>query len=48
MSDITDTTIYKLLQNPKVMSIELGHDGIMEAINLLQSSGLLKKGGIVK
>ena len=48
MSGIRDTSIYKLLKNPKVMGIELGHDGIMEAINLLQSSGLLKKGGRVK
>ena len=48
MSGIRDTSIYKLLKNPKVMGIELGHDGIMEAINLLQSSGFLKKGGRVK
>ena len=48
MSNIRDSSIYKLLKNPKVMGIELGHDGIMEAINLLQSSGLLKKGGRVK
>ena len=48
MSNIRDSSIYKLLDNPKVMGIELGHEGIMEAINLLQNSGLLKKGGIVK
>ena len=48
MSNIRDSSIYKLLKNPKVMGIELGHDGIMEAINILQSSGLLKEGGKVK
>jgi hypothetical protein len=47
-SNIKNSSIYKLLDNPKVMGVELGHEGIMEAINLLQSSGLLKKGGIVK
>ncbi len=46
--NIKNSSIYKLLDNPKVMGVELGHEGIMEAINLLQSSGLLKKGGIVK
>ena len=47
-ASLKDSALYKLLQNPKVMGIELGHEGIMEAINLLQSSGFLKKGGIVK
>ena len=47
-SNIKNSSIYKLLDNPKVMGVELGHEGIMEAINLLQNSGLLKKGGIVK
>ena len=46
--NIKNSSIYKLLDNPKVMGVELGHEGIMEAINLLQNSGLLKKGGIVK
>ena len=48
MSNIRDSSIYKLLKNPKVIGVDLGHEGIMEAINILQSSGLLKKGGIVK
>ena len=43
-----DSALYKLLEDPKVMGIELGHEGVLEAINLLQSSGLLKKGGKVK
>ena len=42
------SSLYKLLDNPKVMGVELGHEGIMEALNLLQNSGLLKKGGRVK
>jgi len=48
MSNVRDSSIYKLLENPKVMGVELGHDGIMEAINLLQSSGMFKKGGKIK
>ena len=48
MSNIRDSSIYKLLKNPKYMGVELSHDGIMEAINILQSSGLLKEGGKVK
>ena len=47
-SNIKNSSIYKLLDNPKVMGVELGHEGIMEAINLLQRSGLLKDGGKVK
>ena len=47
-SNVRDSSIYKLLKNPKVMGFELGHEGIMEAINILQSSGLLKEGGKVK
>ena len=47
-SNIKNSSIYKLLDNPKVMGVELGHEGIMEAINLLQRSGLLKKGGRVR
>ena len=46
--DIKNSSLYKLLDNPKVMGVELGHEGIMEALNLLQNSGLLKKGGRVK
>ena len=47
-SNIKNSSIYKLLDNSKVMGVELGHEGIMEAYNLLQNSGLLKKGGRVK
>ena len=46
--DTTNFYIYKLLDDPKVMGVELGHEGIMEVYNLLQNSGLLKKGGRVK
>ena len=45
---IKKTSLYKLLDNPKVMGVELGEQGIMEVINLLQNSGLLKDGGKVK
>jgi hypothetical protein len=45
---IKNTSLYKLLDNPKVMGVELGEQGIMEVINLLQNSGLLKDGGKVK
>ena len=47
-SNIKKSSLYKLLDHPKVMGVELGHEGIMEAYNLLQNSGLLKKGGRVK
>jgi hypothetical protein len=47
-SNVKNSSIYKLLDNPKVMGVELGHEGIMEAINLLQRSGLLKKGGRIR
>ena len=47
-SNIKNSSIHKLLDNPKVMGVELGYEGIMEAYNLLQNSGLLKKGGRVK
>ena len=47
-SNVKDSALYKLLDNPKIMGVELGHEGIMEAINLLQRSGLLKKGGRVR
>jgi hypothetical protein len=45
---IKNSSLYKLLDNPKVLGTELGYEGIMETINLLQNSGLLKKGGRVK
>ena len=47
-SNIKNSSIYKLLDNPQVLSTELGHETIIEIINLLQNSGLLKKGGRVK
>ena len=47
-SNIKNSSIYKLLDNPKAMGVELGHEGIMEAIQLLQNSGLLKKRWQVK
>jgi hypothetical protein len=31
------------LENPKAIGTELGHDTIMEIINLIQHSGLAKK-----
>ena len=47
-SNVKDSALYKLLDNPRVMGVELGHEGIMEALHLLQKSGLLKKGGRVR
>ena len=47
-SNIKNSSLYKLLDHPHPMGVELGHEGIMEAYNLLQNSGLLKKGGRVK
>ena len=45
---IKNSSIYKLLDNPQVLGTELGHETIIEIINLLQNSGLLKDGGIAK
>ena len=45
---IKNSSLYKLLDNPKLMGVELGHEGIIELYNLMQNSGLLKKGGRVK
>ena len=47
-SNIKNSSIYKLLDNPQVIGVELGHESIVEIINLLQNSGLLKDGGRVK
>ena len=47
-SNIKNSSIYKLLDNPQVLGTELGHETIIEIINLLQNSGLLKKSGRVK
>jgi len=40
---IKDSTLYKLLENPKVLGVELGHESIIELINLIQNSGIVKK-----
>ena len=47
-SNIKNSSLYKLLDHPHPMGVELGYEGIMEAYNILQNSGLLKKGGRVK
>ena len=44
---IKESSIYKLLENPKAMGVELGHEGILETMNLIQKLAL-KKGGRVK
>tara|TARA_R110002020_G_scaffold303195_1_gene518553 strand:+ start:2153 stop:2755 length:603 start_codon:yes stop_codon:yes gene_type:complete len=44
---IKDSALYKMLDNPKVLGVELGHESIIEIINLLNRSGLLKNGGRV-
>jgi len=36
------------ITNPTATAAELSSEGIMEAINLLQSSGMFKKGGKIK
>ena len=43
VADIKDSALYKLLENPKVLGVELGHETILEIINLIQYSGLAKK-----
>ena len=47
-SNIKNSSLYKLLDDPKVMGVELGHESIVEIMNLIQNSGLLKKGGRVR
>ena len=44
---ITKSGLYKLLNNPKVMGVELGHEGIMELMTLLQNAGFFSEGGKV-
>jgi len=46
-STVKDSSLYKLLDNPRVLGMELGHEGIMEVINLMQNLAL-KRGGRVK
>ena len=43
VAGIKDSALYKLLENPKVLGVELGHDTIMQVINLIQNSGIVKK-----
>ena len=43
VAGIKDSALYKLLENPKVLGVELGHETIMEVINLIQGSGIVKK-----
>ena len=44
---IKESSLYKLLENPAVLGVELGHEGILETMNLIQKLAL-KKGGRVK
>ena len=41
---IKDSSIYKLLDNPKVMGVELGHEGIMEALKRMKKDRGKRKG----
>ena len=43
VAGIKDSALYKLLDNPKILGVELGHETIMEVINLIQNSGVVKK-----
>ena len=43
VSGIKDSSLYKLLENPKVLGMELGHDTIMQVIELIKNSGIVKK-----
>ena len=43
IAGIKDSSLYKLLKNPKVIGVDLGHDSILEIINLIQNSGLVQK-----
>ena len=43
VAGIKDSSIYKTLKDPRVIGLDLGHDTIMEVINLIQNSGLVKK-----
>ena len=45
---IKESSIYKLLEHPQVLGTELGYEGILGAIQLLQNFGLLKDGEKVK
>ena len=43
VAGLKDSALYKLLKNPKMIGTELGYDSILEIINLIQNSGLVKK-----
>jgi hypothetical protein len=43
VAGIKDSALYKLLENPKVLGVELGHDTIMQVIQLIQNPGIVKK-----
>ena len=43
VAGIKDSPLYKLLKNPQVIGLDLGNDTILEIINLIQNSGLVKK-----
>jgi len=47
-SSIKNSSIYKLLENEKLLGTELGHGALIELIHLAQNSGLMKRGGRVK
>jgi hypothetical protein len=47
-SKVRDSSLYKLLDNPQVLGVELSNEAIISIIDLLQSSGFLKDGGRVK
>ena len=43
VAGIKDSALYKTLKNPRVIGLDLGHDTILEIINLIQNSGLVQK-----
>ena len=43
VAGIKDSALYKLLENPKVLGVELGHDTILQIMNLIQGSGIVIK-----
>ena len=43
VAGIKDSALYKLLSDPKVLGTELGHDTILQIMNLIQGSGIVKK-----
>ena len=43
VAGIKDSSLYKTLKDPSVIGFDLGHDTILEVINLIQNLGLVKK-----